>query len=95
MWADHSKALGTPSVSARYDNYFCTRIATCVKDILTSFIEDPSGFLNEPLEYDEVECVCSQLRSWVTGVSIDYPQTHSICWVKSVGFVASTVPGLL
>ena len=36
MWADHFDALGTPSVSARYDNDFCTRIATSVKDIFTS-----------------------------------------------------------
>ena len=67
MWA-----LGTPSVSARYDNDFCSRIATSVKDILTSCIEDPSGVLNEPLQYDEVECVCSQLKPGVAGVSIDY-----------------------
>ena len=38
MWADHFEALGTPSVSARYDNDVCTRIATSVKDILTSCI---------------------------------------------------------
>ena len=48
MWADHFEALGTPSVSTRY-NDFCTRIATSIKDILTSCIEDPSGVLNEPL----------------------------------------------
>ena len=72
MWADHFEALGSPSVSARYDNDFCTRISTSVKDILTSCIEDPSGVLNEPLQYDEVECVCSQLKPWVTGISIDY-----------------------
>ena len=69
MWADHFEALGTPSVSARYDNDFCTRIATSVKDILTSCIEDPSGVLDEPLQYDEVNCVCSHLKP---GVSIDY-----------------------
>ena len=69
MWADHFEALGTPSVSARYDNDFCTRIATSIKDILSSCIEDPSGVLNEPLQCDEVECVCSQLKP---GVSIDY-----------------------
>ena len=72
MWADHFEALGTSSVSARYDNDFCTRIATSVKDILTSCMEDRSGVLNEPLQYDEVECVCSQLKPGVTGVSNDY-----------------------
>ena len=46
MWADHFEALGTPSVSELYDNDFCTRIATSVKDILTSCFEDPSGVLN-------------------------------------------------
>ena len=79
MWADHFEALGTPSVSTRYDNEFCTRIAISVKNILTSFIEDPSAVLKEPLQYDEVEWVCSQLK----------PR------VKSVGFVASVVPRLL
>ena len=72
MSADHFEALSTPSVSACYDNDFCTRIATSVKDILTSCIEDPSGVLNEPLQYDEVECVCSQFKPGETGVSIDY-----------------------
>ena len=72
MWADHFEALDTPSVSARYDNDFFARIATSVTDILTSCIEDPSGVLNEPLQYDEVECVWSQLKPGVTGVSIDY-----------------------
>ena len=84
MWADHFEALGTPSVSARYDNDFCTRIATSVKDILTSCIEDPSGVLNEPLQYDEVECVCSQLKPRVTGVSNDYEHIRfagSSLWV--------------
>ena len=72
MWADHFEALGNPSVSARYDNDFFTRIATSVKDIFTSCIEDPSGVLNEPLQYHEVECVCSQLKPGVTGVLIKY-----------------------
>ena len=72
MWADHFEAMGTPSVSARCDIDFCTRIATSVKDILTSCIKDQSGVLNEPLQYDEVECVCSQLKPGVTGVLIDY-----------------------
>ena len=38
----------------------------------TFYYEDPSGVLNEPLQYDEVECVCSQLKPGATGVSIDY-----------------------
>ena len=84
IWTDHIEALGIPSVSTRYDNDFCTRIATSVKDILTSCIEDPSGVSNEPLPYDEVECVCSQLKPGVTGVSIDYEHirlARSNLWV--------------
>ena len=72
MWADHFEALGTPSVSVRYDNDFLTRVATSVKDIFNSCTEDPSGVLNGPLQYYEVEQVCSQLKPGVTGVSIDY-----------------------
>ena len=84
IWTDHFEALGTPSVSARHDNDFCTRIATSVKYILTSFIEDPSGVLNEPLQDDEVECVCSRLKLGVTSVSLDYEQVRfagSNLWV--------------
>ena len=51
---------------------FFTGIAKSVKDTVTSCIEDLSGVLNEPLQYDEVECVCSQLKPGITGVSIDY-----------------------
>ena len=69
MWADHFEALGTPSVSVRYDNDFLTRITTSVKNMFNFCTEDPSGVLNEPLE---VEQVCSQLKIGVTGVSIDY-----------------------
>ena len=69
MRADHFEALGTPSVSVRY---FLTRVTTSVKDIFNSCTEDPSGVLNEPLQYYEVERVCSQLKPGVTGVSIDY-----------------------
>ena len=72
MWADHFEALGTPSVSVRYDNDFLTRVTTSVKDIFNSCTEDPSGVLNEPLQSYEVEQVCSQLKPGVTGVSIDY-----------------------
>ena len=72
MWADHFEALGTPSVSVRYNNDFLTRVTTSVKDIFNSCTEDLSGVLNEPLQYYEVEQVCSQLKPGVTGVSIDY-----------------------
>ena len=71
MWAGHFEALGTPSVSPRYDDDYFTHIAS-VKDIFTSCIEDPSGIFNEPLQDGEVECVCSQLKLGVTSVSIDH-----------------------
>ena len=72
MRADHFEALGTPSVSVRYDNDFLTRVTTSVKDIFNSCTGDPSGVSNEPLQYYEVERVFSQLKPGVTGVSIDY-----------------------
>ena len=62
----------TSSVSVRYDNDFLTRVTTSVKDIFNSCTEDPFGVLNEPLQYYEVERVCSQLKPGATGVSIDY-----------------------
>ena len=62
MWVDHFEALGTPSVSVRYDNDFLIRVTTSVNNILSSYTEDPSGVLNEPLQYYEVERVCSQLK---------------------------------
>ena len=71
------EALNTPSVNARYDNDFFTRILTSVKDILVFCIEDLSRVLNKPLQYDEAECVCSQLKPGVTGVSTDYEHIRS------------------
>ena len=47
-------------------------LPTSVKDIFNSCTEDPSGVLNQPFQYYEVERVCSQLKPGVTGVSIDY-----------------------
>ena len=58
MWVDHFEALGTPSVSFRYDNDFLIRVTISVNDILSSCTEDPSGVLNGPLQYYEVEQVC-------------------------------------
>ena len=71
MWADHFEALGTPSVSVRYDNDSLTHVTTSVKDIFNSCTEDASEVINEPLQYYEVERVSSQLKPGVTGVSID------------------------
>ena len=93
MWADHFEALGTISVSVQYDNDFLTGVTTSVKDIFNSCTEDPSGVLNEPLQYYEVEQVCSQLKPGVTGVSIDYE--HIRFARPNLGFIASDVPRLL
>ena len=43
-----------------------------VQEIFTSCTDDPSGVLSEPLQYDEVARVCSQLKPRVCGVLIDY-----------------------
>ena len=51
---------------------FLSRVITRVKDIFNSCTEDASGVLNEPLQYYEVERVCTQLKPRVTRVSIDY-----------------------
>ena len=72
MWVDQFEALGTPSVSVRYNNDFLTRVTTSIKDIFNSCTEDPSRVLDEPIQYYEVKRVCSQLKLGVTGVSIDY-----------------------
>ena len=72
MWADQFEALGTTSVSVRYDSDFITRVTTSVKGIFNSCAEDPSEALNEPLQYYDAEWVCSQLKPGVTGVSIGY-----------------------
>ena len=72
MWADHFESLGTPSDSSNFDNGFCHRVTTRVQEIFKTCIEDPSGALCEPLEYEEVAHVCSRLKLGVASISIDY-----------------------
>ena len=72
MWADHFESLGTPSDSSNFDNDFCHCVTTRVHDVLQTCIEDPSGALCEPLEYEEVAHVCSRLKPSVASISIDY-----------------------
>ena len=43
-----------------------------VREIFDSFINNPFGALCEPLDCDEVACVCSKLKLGVTGLCIDY-----------------------
>ena len=72
MWADHFEVLGTPTVSFNFDNEFANSISTHVQNIFQNYINDPTGALNEPLTYEEVAGVCSNLKPGVSGVSLDY-----------------------
>ena len=66
MWADHFEFLGTPFDSSNFDNDFCHRVTTRVHDVLQTCIEDLSGALCEPLEYEEVAHVSSRLKPGVS-----------------------------
>ena len=72
MWADHFEVLGTPTVSFNSDNEFANSISTHVQNIFQNCINDPTGALNEPLTYEEVAGVCSNLKPGVSGVSLDF-----------------------
>ena len=72
MWADHFEALGTPSEIATFDKGFFTKVTDSVREVFSTFVNDPNGILCEPLEYEEVTRVCSTLKLGVSGVEIDY-----------------------
>ena len=72
MWADHFEVLDTPTVSLNFDNEFANSISTHIQNIFQNCINDPTGALNEPLTYEEVAGVCSNLKPRVSGVSLDY-----------------------
>ena len=72
MWADHFEALGTPSDCVAFNNVFFSRVSDRVKSIHQTCIDDPSGVLCEPLQYEEVAAICSKLKPCVSGVMIDY-----------------------
>ena len=72
MWADHFEALGTPSENSNFDNDFFSRVARSVHETLVSYSNDPNGILCEPLQYEEISYVCSNLNSGVSSVEIDY-----------------------
>ena len=76
MWADHFEALGTPSENEYFDNTFLNRVVSGVREIFDSCTNNPFGVLCEPLDYDEVACVCSKLKLGVTGLCIDYEHIH-------------------
>ena len=56
MWADHFEALGIPSQNEHVDNAFLNRVVSGVREIFDIWV------LCEPLDYDEVACVCSKLK---------------------------------
>ena len=72
MWADHFEALGTPSEDEYFDNAFLSRVVSGVCEIFDPCTNNPKGLLYEPLDNDEVACVCSILKLGVTGLCIDY-----------------------
>ena len=72
MWADHSEGLDTPSENENFDNALLNRVVSGVRAIFDSCTNNPCGVLCEPLEYDEVACVCSKLNVGATSLCIDY-----------------------
>ena len=72
MWADHFEALGTPSEKSNFDNDFFSRATRSVHETLVSYSNDPSGILCQPIKYEEISNVCSNLKSGVSSVEIDY-----------------------
>ena len=72
MWADHFEALGTPTENEYFDNAFLSRVVSGVREIFDSCTNNPFRVLCEPLDYDEVAWVCSELKLGVTGLCIDY-----------------------
>ena len=72
MWADHFEAVGTPSEIATFDKGFFTKVTDSVREVFSTFVNDPNGILCEPLEYEEVARVCYTLKLGVSGVKIHY-----------------------
>ena len=60
MWADHFQALGTEI--ATFDKDFFTKVTDSVREVFSTFVNDPNGILCEPLEYEDVARVCSTLN---------------------------------
>ena len=51
---------------------FFTKVTDSVREVFSTFVNDPNGILCEPLENEEVARVCSTLKLGVSGVEIDY-----------------------
>ena len=54
------------------DNGFLDTVARGVQEIFISCTNDCTGALSQPLEYEEVAHICTNLKAGVSGVSIDY-----------------------
>ena len=67
MWADHFEALLTPSENSNFDNDFFSTVThtDSVHETLVSYSDDPNGILCEPLKYEDISYVCSNLKSGV------------------------------
>ena len=62
MWADHREVLGTLTVNLNFDDEFTYLISTHDQNIFQNCTSDSTGALNEPLTYEEVVSVCSNLK---------------------------------
>ena len=47
---------------ATFDKGFFTKVTDSVREVFSTFVNDPNGILYEPLEYEEVARVCSTLK---------------------------------
>ena len=72
MWADHFEALGTPTINLNFNNEFADLISTHVQTISQNCTSDSTGALSGPLTYEKVASVCSNLKSGISGVLLDY-----------------------
>ena len=72
MWADHFEELGTPDLHTDCDNNFTACVSAFVSNFYKTCLDDPVGVLCEPLSYEEVAKVCSNLKSGISGVTLDY-----------------------
>ena len=46
--------------------------------LLISYSNDPNGILCEPPKYEEISYACSNLKSGVSSVEIDYEHIHHV-----------------
>ena len=51
MWADHFEALGTPSEMATFNKGFFTKVTNSVREMFSTFVNDPNGILCEQFHW--------------------------------------------